>query len=60
VLVILKRVVGASLVGTAIEWYDFFIYSTTAALVFGKQFFPWCQQLPKLFDNLGQPLFAPP
>ncbi|MFD0692309.1 MFS transporter [Actinomadura fibrosa] len=35
-----NRAVAASFVGTAIEWYDFFIYSTAAALVFGKQFFP--------------------
>ncbi|WP_081687154.1 MFS transporter [Glycomyces tenuis] len=36
----LRRVVGASLVGTALEWYDFFIYGTAAALVFGELFFP--------------------
>lgn len=36
----LRRVVGASLVGTTIEWYDFFIYASAAGLVFGKQFFP--------------------
>ncbi|MDF1503346.1 MFS transporter [Roseisolibacter sp. H3M3-2] len=34
-----RRVVLASAVGTTIEWYDFFIYSTSAALVFGSQFF---------------------
>jgi metabolite-proton symporter len=34
-----RRVVMASAVGTTIEWYDFFIYSTAAALVFGSQFF---------------------
>ncbi|HEY3685340.1 MAG TPA: MFS transporter [Streptosporangiaceae bacterium] len=34
------RVVAASLLGTAIEWYEFFIYGTAAALVFPKVFFP--------------------
>lgn len=34
------RVVVASFVGTAIEWYDFFLYGTAAALVFDKLFFP--------------------
>jgi MHS family shikimate/dehydroshikimate transporter-like MFS transporter len=34
------RVVLASAFGTVIEWYDFFIYGTAAALVFGKTFFP--------------------
>ena len=35
----LRRVAVASAVGTTIEWYDYFIYSTAAALVFGSQFF---------------------
>ncbi|MBA4062461.1 MAG: MFS transporter [Isosphaera sp.] len=34
------RVVAASFVGTAIEWYDFFLYGTAAALVFNRLFFP--------------------
>ncbi len=35
-----RRVIAASLVGTSLEWYDFFIYGTAAALVFNKLFFP--------------------
>lgn len=36
----LRRAVIASTVGTAIEWYDFFLYSTVTGLVFAKLFFP--------------------
>jgi metabolite-proton symporter len=36
----MRRTVVASFVGTAIEWYDFYIYNTAAALVFNKLFFP--------------------
>ncbi|MCW2716206.1 MFS transporter [Pseudonocardia sp.] len=35
-----NRIAVASFVGTAIEFYDFYIYGTAAALVFGKLFFP--------------------
>ena len=34
-----RKVLAATLVGTAIEWYDFFIYAQAAALVFGDLFF---------------------
>ena len=34
------RVVAASFIGTTIEWYDFFLYGTAAALVFNRLFFP--------------------
>ncbi|KIU47793.1 MFS transporter [Bradyrhizobium elkanii] len=36
----MRRAVIASTVGTAIEWYDFFLYSTVTGLVFAKLFFP--------------------
>ena len=36
----LRRAVVASTVGTAIEWYDFFLYSVVTGLVFAKLFFP--------------------
>ena len=35
-----RRTVVSSVVGTAIEWYDFFLYATASALVFPKLFFP--------------------
>lgn len=35
-----RRILGASLIGTAIEFYDFYIYATAASLVFGPLFFP--------------------
>jgi metabolite-proton symporter len=34
------KVALASLIGTSIEWYDYFLYGTAAALVFNKLFFP--------------------
>ncbi|MGW4477331.1 MFS transporter [Rhodococcus triatomae] len=36
----LKKVVGASMAGTVVEWYEFFLYGTAATLVFSKVFFP--------------------
>src|SRR6201747_2240826 len=36
----LRKAVIASTIGTAIEWYDFFLYGTAAGLIFGKLFFP--------------------
>jgi MFS family permease len=40
-----RRVALASAVGTTVEWYDFFIYGTAAATVFGPQFFPQVSEL---------------
>jgi metabolite-proton symporter len=36
----IRKVVVASLIGTSLEWYDFFLYGSAAALVFNKLFFP--------------------
>src|SRR6476469_3596596 len=36
----LRRAIIASTIGTAIEWYDFFLYSTVTGLVFAKLYFP--------------------
>jgi len=36
----LKKIVAASMVGTVVEWYEFFLYATAASLVFGTVFFP--------------------
>jgi metabolite-proton symporter len=41
----LWQVVAASVVGTSLEWYDFFLYGTAAALVFGDLFFPDAEPL---------------
>ena len=39
------RVALASMVGTSIEWYDFFIFGAASALVFGRLFFPNVSEL---------------
>jgi MFS family permease len=36
----LRRVVAASMAGTVVEWYEFFLYASAATLVFGTAFFP--------------------
>ena len=59
----LRRVVGASLAGTAIEWYDFFIYASAAGLVFTTQFFPSLDPATGLlasFATLGVSFVARP
>jgi metabolite-proton symporter len=40
-----RRVALASMIGTSIEWYDFFIFGTASALVFGRLFFPNVSEL---------------
>ncbi len=41
----MRTVIAASTTGTAIEWYDFFLYGTMATLVFPKLFFPGTDQV---------------
>ncbi len=58
-----RRVLTASLVGTAVEFYDFYIYGTAAALVFGPLFFPAesaSAQLMYSFMTFGLAFFARP
>ncbi|HEY3483253.1 MAG TPA: MFS transporter, partial [Streptomyces sp.] len=40
-----RKLLAAGLVGSSIEWYDFFLYGTAAALVFPKVFFPHASAL---------------
>src|SRR5438128_2059029 len=52
-LVQLRRAVIASTVGTAIEWYDFFLYSVVTGLVFAKLFFPNSDPLVGTLEAFG-------
>ena len=59
----MQRVVISSMIGTAVEWYDFLIYGTASAIVFTKLFFP--SSNPALsaiasFGTLGVGYFARP
>jgi metabolite-proton symporter len=49
----LRRAVIASTVGTAIEWYDFFLYSIVTGLVFAKLFFPESDPLVGTLQAFG-------
>ena len=49
----LRRVVVASFIGTTIEWYDFFLYGTAAALVFNRLFFPTLDSLAGTLSAYG-------
>ena len=48
-----RRAVFASTVGTTIEWYDFFLYGTAAALVFPKLFFPGSDEFAGILLAFG-------
>src|ERR1700709_2650099 len=49
----LRRVVAASFIGTTIEWYDFFLYGTAAAPVFGHLLFPGASPLIGTLSAFG-------
>ena len=46
-----RRILAASLVGTAVEFYDFYIYATAAALVFPALFFPASSESAQLLQS---------
>src|SRR5215471_15630862 len=49
----LRRAVLASTIGTAIEWYDFFLYSTVTGLVFASLYFPRADPLVGTLEAFG-------
>jgi len=49
----LRRAVIASTIGTTIEWYDFFLYSTVTGLVFAKLYFPGSDPLVGTLQAFG-------
>src|SRR5206468_1965353 len=49
----LRRAVVAGTVGTAIEWYDFFLYSTVTGLVFARLYFPRADPLVGTLEAFG-------
>lgn len=58
-----KRVLASAFAGTTIEWYDFYLYGTAAALIFNVQFFPSDSELGSRlasFATLAVGFFARP
>lgn len=58
-----QRILLASLIGTAVEFYDFYIYATAASLVFGPLFFPAASpsaQLLAAYASFGIAFLARP
>ena len=54
----LRRVIWSSLIGATIEWYDFFLYGTAAALVFNRLFFPTFDPLTGTLAAFGWSVYA--
>ena len=48
-----RKVALAAMAGSAIEWYDFFIYLTAAALVFGPLFFPGASEVAAVLASFS-------
>ncbi|MFX3624983.1 MAG: MFS transporter [Ectobacillus sp.] len=58
-----KKALFGSLIGSSIEWYDFFLYGTVASLVFNKLFFPSLDPLTGMlltYASFGIPFFFRP
>ena len=58
-----RRILLASLIGTSVEFYDFYVYATAAALVFGPLFFPASDpgvQMIASYASFGLAFFARP
>jgi MFS family permease len=58
-----RRVLMASLVGSAIEWFDFFLYGSATAIVFNRLFFPSADPLVSLllsYLSFALPFFIRP
>jgi metabolite-proton symporter len=49
----IRKVAIASFIGTTIEWYDFFLYGTASALVFGRLFFPKYDAMTGVMASYG-------
>jgi MHS family shikimate/dehydroshikimate transporter-like MFS transporter len=49
----INKVALASAIGTAVEWYDFFLYGTASALIFGRLFFPTFDPLTGTLASYG-------
>src|SRR5512139_1236189 len=49
----INKVAIAGAIGTAVEWYDFFLYGTASALIFGRLFFPTFDPLTGTMAALG-------